>query len=209
MAEHARTPDARPPHRDRQLDSPRHARRHRTDRSGNPPGRLGRRPAFPVLSRRAWLDAFRQLLFDHPRYPRRPANYRASGQPVERRSAHSAEPVTLYRPSQRRTSDRGSRARSSQRTPPVCASARSGPGRLRESLPTSLHSAASAYLLQPQGRGEPTVWVPEWTETGRYPEAISIEVVPKEGQTRLRPVAITAPVLAKPPRPGASRRRRG
>ena len=65
------------------------------------------------------------------------------------------------------------------------------------------------YLLQPQGRGEPTVWVPEWTETGRYPEAISIDVVPKQEQTRLRPVSITAPVLAKPPRRGASRRRRG
>jgi hypothetical protein len=60
-----------------------------------------------------------------------------------------------------------------------------------------LESCRFSYLRLPRTRAEPALWVPQWADLARFPGAIRVEMMPRQGQARLLPVSITAPVRAR------------
>jgi prepilin-type N-terminal cleavage/methylation domain-containing protein len=60
-----------------------------------------------------------------------------------------------------------------------------------------LEACRFSYLRLPRTRAEPALWVPRWGDLIRLPGAIRVEMTPRQGQARLLPVSITAPVRAR------------
>jgi hypothetical protein len=60
-----------------------------------------------------------------------------------------------------------------------------------------LESCRFSYLRLPRTRAEPALWAPQWDDLTRFPGAIRVEMMPRQGQARLLPVSITAPVRAR------------
>jgi hypothetical protein len=60
-----------------------------------------------------------------------------------------------------------------------------------------LEACRFSYLRLPRTRTEPALWVPQWDDLIRFPGAIRIEMAPRQGEARLLPVVITAPVRAR------------
>ena len=54
-----------------------------------------------------------------------------------------------------------------------------------------------SYLRTPRNRAEPALWVPNWDDLTRLPGAIRVEMASGQGDARLLPVSITAPVRAR------------
>jgi prepilin-type N-terminal cleavage/methylation domain-containing protein len=65
-------------------------------------------------------------------------------------------------------------------------------------LADELAECRFSYLRAARRQGEPALWIPQWTELNSLPSAIRIEMTPRQGEARLLPVTITAPVRARP-----------
>jgi hypothetical protein len=64
-------------------------------------------------------------------------------------------------------------------------------------LADELESCRFSYLRLPRTRAEPGLWVLQWGDLTRLPGAIRVEMTPRQGQARLLPVSVTAPVRAR------------
>jgi hypothetical protein len=59
-----------------------------------------------------------------------------------------------------------------------------------------LEDCRFTYLQPADFRNRESAWLPVWTDAMTLPEAVAIHVAPKQGEARLRPVSIFAPILS-------------